>query len=73
MFIMKAAGMGDPAFVEMYRGIFGSKPPTDQVIAALLFILSAGIWGLFFGLLVKQPTVFNGPSVLHFCIHLKGI
>ena len=60
MYIMKAAGMGDPAFVSMYHAAIGSNPPTDQIIAAILFIISGGIWGLIFCLLVKQPTVLKG-------------
>lgn len=60
MYIMKAAGMGDPAFISMYHGMFGENPPTDQIIAALLFIISGGIWGLLFSLLVKEPTVVKG-------------
>lgn len=61
MYIMKATGIGeDPAFISIYRGTFGAKPPTDQVIAALLFVISGGIWGLIYGALVKHPTVVNG-------------
>jgi hypothetical protein len=44
MFIMKAAGMGNPGFVGMYRSTFGAHPPIDKVIAALLFIICLGFW-----------------------------
>lgn len=60
MFIMQAAGMSDPGFVSMYRSTFGTNPPTDQIIAALLFIISGGIWGLLFGLITKEPSVLKG-------------
>jgi len=60
MYIMKAAGMGDPGFVGMYQATFGPNPPADQIIAALLFIISGGIWGLLYALLVKHPSVLNG-------------
>lgn len=60
MYILQAAGMGEPAFVGMYKGMFGENPPGGQFVAAILFILSGGIWGLFFGLLVKNPSVVKG-------------
>lgn len=60
MYILKAAGMGDPAFVGMYRSLFDANPPADQIIAAVLFIISGGIWGVVYALLVKHPTVMNG-------------
>jgi hypothetical protein len=60
MYIMKAAGMGDPGFVGMYRATIGSNPPADEIIAAILFIISGGIWGLIFSWLVKRPTVLKG-------------
>lgn len=44
----------------MYRAQFGANPPADQFIAAVLFIIAGGIWGLIFGLLVKHPTVLKG-------------
>ena len=61
MYIMKAGGMGNPGFVNMYHGTFGEHSPVaDQLIAAILFIISGGIWGLIFSLLVKRPTVVKG-------------
>ena len=60
MYIMKAAGMGDPGFVGTYRATIGSNPPADQIIAAILFIISGGIWGLIFGWMVKRPTILKG-------------
>ncbi len=60
MYIMKGAGMGDPAFVGMYKGAVGDNPPGGQVVAAILFIISGGIWGLIYALFVKHPTVLNG-------------
>lgn len=60
MYIMKAGGMGDPGFVGIYHATFGSNPPADEIIAAILFIISGGIWGLIFTLLIKNPTVLKG-------------
>lgn len=63
MYILKAAGVaGDPGFVTMYNKTFlaSPKPPGDAVIAAVLFILSGGVWGVIYALLIKQPTVLNG-------------
>lgn len=60
MYIMKAAGSGDPGFVAIYRSTIGSNPPADEIIAAILFIICGGIWGLIFSLLVKQPTILKG-------------
>lgn len=61
MYIMKAAGMGEPGFVQMYQGAFGGpNPPTDQILGAILFIISGGIWGAIYALLVKHATVLNG-------------
>ena len=40
MYLMKAAGSGDPGFVSMYRSAIGSNPPSDEIIAAF-FLLSA--------------------------------
>ena len=52
--------MGDPGFVGLYRTTFGANPPIDQIIAALLFIISGGIWGIVFALLVKHPSTLKG-------------
>lgn len=60
MYIMKAIGMGDPAFVGMYQAAFGANPPMDQVIGAIIFIISGGVWGIIYALLVKNATVLNG-------------
>lgn len=60
MYIMKGAGMGEPGFVNMYNAAFNSNPPTNHIFGALIFIISGGIWGLLYALLVKHPTVING-------------
>jgi len=60
MYILKGAGMGNPAFVGMYEGKFGPNPPGGQVVAALLFIISGGIWGIVYALMVKNSTILNG-------------
>lgn len=60
MYIMKAAGMGEPGFVGMYQAAFGANPPTDQILGAIIFIISGGIWGLIYALMVKRPTALNG-------------
>ncbi|HEY5372004.1 MAG TPA: hypothetical protein VIJ75_23735 [Hanamia sp.] len=61
MYILMAAGMGDPAFVKMYHSTFGIHSPAfDQVIAGILFIISGGIWGMIFTWMVKNPTIGKG-------------
>ena len=61
MFIMKAAGLGEPGFIGMYRGMTHSTNASDPLIAGLLFvILGEGIWGIIFALLVKNPTLVKG-------------
>ena len=60
MYILKAMGMGEPGFVSMYTAAFGEGGATDEYAAALIFIVSGGIWGLIYALLVKRPTVVNG-------------
>jgi hypothetical protein len=61
MYLMQLMGMGDPAFVEMYRGMFGGEnPPTDHIIAGILFLLAGGLWGLLFAAMVKHPTILKG-------------
>jgi hypothetical protein len=60
MYILQLAGMGQPAFVGMYRAVFGSQPPVDHIIAGILFLLSGGLWGLLYAAIVKHSTVLKG-------------
>ncbi|WP_347160139.1 hypothetical protein [Pontibacter chitinilyticus] len=60
MYILQAAGMGAPGFVKMYQGMFGGDDAGAQVIAAILFMISGGIWGLIFTAFVKNPTIPKG-------------
>lgn len=62
MYVLKAAGQGEPGFVSMYNSVFvGSPtPPGDHIVAALLFIVSGGIWGVIYAALVKNPSLLNG-------------
>lgn len=61
MYIMKAAGLGEPGFIGMYRGMTHSENASDPLIAGLLFVLAGGgIWGIIFALLVKNPTLLKG-------------
>lgn len=62
MYVLKAAGEGEPGFVDMYKSAFvaSPEPPLDHIIAAVLFILSGGMWGVLYALLVKNYTVLNG-------------
>lgn len=61
MYLMQLTGTGgDPGFVSMYRAVFPASPPLDHLIAAILFIISGGLWGLVFTLLVKDPKILNG-------------
>ena len=60
MYILKLAGMGNPGFVEMYRAEFDTNSLLDHFIAALLFLVCGGIWGIIFALLTKNPTTLKG-------------
>lgn len=60
MYIMQAAGMGAPAFLQMYHAVFGANPPLDHILAIIIFVVSGGIWGLLFTAFVKYPTVLKG-------------
>lgn len=60
MYILQAAGQGEPGFIGMYRGMMGDKGVNGEIIGAILFILSGGIWGVLFALLVKNPTALKG-------------
>jgi hypothetical protein len=60
MYITKAMGMGNPGFVEMYRAEFGASSMADHFIAAILFLISGGIWGIIFAILIKNPTILKG-------------
>lgn len=61
MYIMKAAGLGEPGFIVMYRGMTHSTSASDPLIAGLLFVIAGGgIWGILFALLVKNPTLLKG-------------
>lgn len=61
MYIGKATDLaGDPGFVTMYRSTIGTHSSADEFLAALLFIISGGIWGAVFSALVKNPTVLKG-------------
>lgn len=60
MYVMTAIGMGNPGFVEMYRAQFGTSSSADHFIAAILFLICGGIWGIIFAILVKNPTVLKG-------------
>ncbi len=61
MYILKEAGLGEPGFIGMYRGMTHSNSSSDPFIAALIFIVAGGgIWGILFALLVKNPTLLKG-------------
>lgn len=60
MYILEAVGLGSPGFVNMYKALFGSTPPGGEIIAALLFIVSGGIWGIIYTWLVRKSTALKG-------------
>lgn len=63
MYILQAVGLsGNPGFVTVYNKTFiaSPTPPLDAIVAAVLFVLSGGVWGAFYRLLVRHPTVLNG-------------
>jgi hypothetical protein len=61
MYLMKAIGLaGNPGFVNIYHATFGEYIPVlDHVLAALLFAISGGIWGIIFRF-VPNPTPLKG-------------
>jgi hypothetical protein len=61
MYVMYWTGLGGPpAFVGTYEAVFGANDALAQVIAAILFAISGGIWGAIFGVLVSDPTPLKG-------------
>ncbi|MEO5650645.1 MAG: hypothetical protein ABIR03_12075 [Ginsengibacter sp.] len=60
MYIMKGAGLGNPGFLDMYQAKFGTRSGADEFLAAILFIISGGIWGAVFSLMIKDPTILKG-------------
>lgn len=51
---------GNPGFVAIYHAVFGNHYfLIDNLMAALLFAISGGIWGMVFGL-VPHPTPVRG-------------
>lgn len=63
MYLMKVTGMaGNPGFVNIYHSVFGTHIfLLDHILAALLFAISGGIWGLVFRL-VPRPGVLKGMA-----------
>jgi len=61
MYILSWTGLaGDPGFVGTYHTVFGTVAPIDHLFAALLFMISGGIWGGIFTSLVRRPTPLYG-------------
>ncbi len=60
MYILRGIGLGEPGFVLMYRGAFGENHQAEQLISALIFIISGGFWGIAFALLIKNPNILKG-------------
>ncbi len=61
MYILVAMGqMPSPPFLDMYRGMTHSSGSGDELISAVLFIITGGIWGSIFALLVKNPNALKG-------------
>ena len=63
MYILMAAGLaGNPGFVNTYHATFGQHIPLlDHLLAAILFVLSGGIWGLIFRF-VPRPNPLKGMA-----------
>ncbi len=61
MYVLFLTGLGGPpAFVGMYRSVFGGTVPAAQLIGGVLFAVSGGVWGAIFGALVRDPTPLKG-------------
>ncbi len=51
---------GEPGYIDVYYTVTREISPIfDQIMAAILFALAGGVWGLLFGF-AGQPTVFKG-------------
>lgn len=63
MYVMMVTGIaGNPGFVNIFHAIFGTHILlVDHIIAALLFAVSGGIWGLVFRL-VPRPNILRGMA-----------
>jgi len=61
MYLMMITGIsGDPGFVNIYHVVFGKHIPVlDNILAALLFAISGGIWGLIFRF-IPDPGPISG-------------
>ena len=61
MYVFQALGwIGEPGFVGIYRSLFHSDNISAQVLAAVLFAISGGIWGLLYALFTRHSTVYKG-------------
>jgi len=61
MYLLMITGLaGNPGFVNIYHAILGEYMPVlDHFLAALLFAISGGIWGLVFRL-IPNPSPIKG-------------
>lgn len=64
MLVMQGTGMGEPMFVRTYEATIGGGDSAlvTWVVAALLFLLSGGIWGAIYGGLVRESTIGKGMA-----------
>jgi len=63
MYLLKTVGAaGNPGFVNIYHAVFGTHIVlADHILAALLFAISGGIWGIIFRL-IPNPTTLKGMA-----------
>lgn len=63
MYLLKLIGTaGNPGFVNIYHAVFGTHIVlVDHILAALLFAISGGIWGIIFRI-VPNPTPLKGMA-----------
>lgn len=52
--------IGEPGFVGIYRSLFHHDSIGAQVLAAILFAISGGIWGFLYALFTRHSTVLKG-------------
>ena len=61
MYVFEWLGwIGEPGFVGIYRSFFKSDSIISQIIAAVLFAISGGIWGFLYALFTRHSTIFKG-------------
>jgi hypothetical protein len=64
MVLMQVLGLGEPGFVGTYETTIGiGGPSLSWIVAAVLFVVSGGIWGLIYATFIPRSDVVEGSSL----------